>query len=184
MKYSDMAPDDQRVLLVSRLGDYEREDVLKLRDRLIARWRSVHPAADTELPSTGLSPLIRQEEWVKKETADPDEAWFNDVYYITVRRHERDAVFGTRGGMIQLGIASHDGTARHDWRDFQAIKNQLCGPECEGFELYPAESRLLDPSNYYTIWCFPGLRRLKVGLEVCDVRGADEALAPQRGFQK
>ena len=51
-------------------------------------------------------------------------------------------------------------------------------PETEAFELYPAESRLLDPSNYSTIWCFP-VRRLKVGVDVRDVRDADLALVPQ-----
>ena len=43
--------------------------------------------------------------------------------------------------MIQLRHQlPHDGTARHDWRDFQAIKNQLAGPECEAFELVPRGS--------------------------------------------
>jgi hypothetical protein len=113
------------------------------------------------------------------------EIWESDVYQVTVRRWSKDPVFGTRGGMIQIGINSHDGTARHDWRDFQGIKNQIAGPECEAFELYPAESRLLDPSNYYTLWCFPALKRIKVGLEEGRrVLDADEALAPQRGFAR
>ena len=90
-------------------------------------------------------------------------------------------MFDTRGGVIQLGISALDGTARHDWREFQAIKNQLAGPECEAFELYPAESRLLDPSNYYTLWCFPGLRHIRVGKkEGRRVWGQDQAMAPQR----
>ena len=111
----------------------------------------------------------------------PDEIWNNDVYTVTVRRHEADPVFDTRGGVIQLGISALDGTARHDWREFQAIKNQLAGPECEAFELYPAESRLLDPSNYYTLWCFPGLRHIRVGKkEGRRVWGQDQAMAPQR----
>jgi hypothetical protein len=108
----------------------------------------------------------------------------NDIYNVTLRRRN-DAVFGTREGMIQLGINALDGTARHDWREFQGIKNQLAGPECEAFELYPAESRLMDPSNYYSLWCFPGLRRIKVGgNDLRRVLDADEALAPQRGFEK
>jgi len=103
---------------------------------------------------------------------------------VTVRRWTKDPVFGTQGGMIQLGINAHDGTARHDWREFQWIKNQIAGDECEAFELYPAESRLLDPSNYYTLWCFPGLKRIKVGQNERRVLNADEALAPQRAFEK
>jgi hypothetical protein len=69
-------------------------------------------------------------------------------------------------------------------RDHAAIKNQLTGPETEAFELYPAESRLLDPSNYYILWCFPGLHRIKVGQPHRFVRDAHEALAPQRGLAK
>jgi hypothetical protein len=107
------------------------------------------------------------------------------VYTVALRRRSDDRVFGSRGGMIQLGISSLDGTARHDWRDFQGIKNQLAGPECEAFELYPAESRLMDPSNYYTLWCFPGLKRIKIGVhEPRRVLDADEAWAPQRAFGK
>src|SRR6185436_10844058 len=80
------------------------------------------------------------------------------------------------------GISTFDGTARHDFREFQAIKNQLAGEECESFELYPAESRLLDPSNYYTLWCFPGVKKLKIGVDYRDVRDSADALAPQRSL--
>jgi hypothetical protein len=38
------------------------------------------------------------------------------------------------------------------WRDFQRIKDELCGPEMEGVELYPARSRLVDTSNQFHIW--------------------------------
>jgi hypothetical protein len=172
----------ERELLISRLRDYDREDTDKLRDMLIERWKREHPAAATE-ESTRLKPLARHFEG-KHRPDDPDETWFNDLYYVTLRRVP-DHVFGSPEGMIQLGIASHDGTARHDWRHFQEIKNALAGPECEAFELHPAESRLLDPSNYYTLWCFPGVKRLRVGVEVRDVRDTDTAaLAPQRAFPK
>ena len=120
----------------------------------------------------------------KRNSRDSPEVWVNDIYHVSVRRWDNDPVFG-RGGMIQIGINTHDGTARHDWREFQEIKNQIAGPECEAFELYPAESRLLDPSNYYTLWCFPGVKRIKVGIDQGRrVWDADEALAPQRKFEK
>jgi hypothetical protein len=172
----------QRRVLMSRLRDYEREDTLKLRDMLIERWRAVHPQAARE-QSAYLHPLARDENHRKEIPEDPDEGWYNDVYYVTLRRRP-DKMFETIKGMIQLGIASHDGSARHDWRDFQAIKNQLAGPECEAFELYPAESRLLDPSNYYTLWCFPGVKRFRVGRGERYVLDAGEAYAPQRAMAK
>jgi hypothetical protein len=166
-----------------RLGDYASNDILAQRNQLIEAWRSAHPACADEPPSRKHHPLDQMQRG-EKDNVNKPEIWFNDVYQATVRRWSKDRVFGTGGGMIQIGISALDGTARHDWREFQYIKNQIAGEECEGFELYPAESRLLDPSNYYTIWCFPGVQRLKVGVEDRRVLDADEALAPQRGFEK
>lgn len=167
--------------ILRRLEDYRRESPAQMEARLIARWRAEYPDAAKEA-SAALKPLMRMAEWRKLDPSHAEEMWFNDTYSVTVRRLKKDPVFGTDGGMIQLGISSFDGTARHDWRDFQAIKNQLAGPECEAFELYPAESRLLDPSNYYTLWCFPGVKRLKIGQPDRMVRDADQALAPQRAL--
>ena len=161
-----------------RIGDYEENDFLKEREKLVAAWRAAHPEAVNEPPSAGHRPLVLKD---KYEGRDPQEIWVSDLYHVTLRR-KPDKVFDTKQGMIQLGINALDGTARHDWREFQGIKNQLAGEECEAFELYPAESRLLDPSNYYSLWCFPGVKRIKVGLEERRVWDAGEAWAPQRGF--
>jgi len=170
-------------IIKDRLLQYDDPAVnpAAIRDKLVTRWREAHPAAAAER-SESVRPLIRWAEWKKHAPDEPDEIWFNDIYHVTLRRREKDPVFGSSAGMIQLGINTHDGTARHDWREFQAIKNQLAGPETEAFELYPAESRLLDPSNYYSLWCFPGVRRLKVGVEIRDLRAQDVALSPQRGL--
>jgi len=54
---------------------------------------------------------------------------------------------------VVLSIKRNDREPCNDWRDFQAIKNQLVGPECEAVQLYPAESRLVDSSNQYWLWC-------------------------------
>lgn len=165
-----------------RVKDYTLGDVERERDKLIEMWRAAHPEAAAEPPSEKPRPLIQYGAGVADEYEQP-ELWTNDICNVTVRRWSKDPVFGTNGGMIQIGIHTHAGTARHDWREFQHIKNQIAGDECEAFELYPAESRLLDPSNYYTLWCFPGLKRIKVGVnQERRVLNADEALAPQRGF--
>lgn len=165
-----------------RLADYSQADYETERDKLIAAWRGAHPDCANEPPSRKHHPLDKIEDGVVDDTERPEQ-WTNDLYSVTVRRWTEDPVFGSRGGMIQIGISALDGTSRHDWRDFQNIKNQIAGPECEAFELYPAERRLLDPSNYYTLWCFPGLKRIKVGIDERRVLDANEAIAPQRTFE-
>lgn len=174
-------PDWQMREIRRRLGDYSAKDIVEERRKLIECWREAHPEAANE-PASHQHPLMQFEEGKQPDNAENPDRWSNDIYIVTVRRWSDDRVFGTGGGMIQIGINTHDGTARHDWRDFQAIKNQIAGPECEAFELYPAESRLFDPSNYFTLWCFPGLKYIKVGHRERHVLNADEALAPQRHF--
>jgi|SRR5579872_412026 len=106
--------------------------------------------------------------------------WMNDLYCVNVRRYPDGWPLGG-GQWASLGISTCDGSPRHDWREFQLIKNEICGPEWEAIELYPAESRLLDPSNYYILWCAPKIPvgmykpRLVVGVEKC--------IAPQRGWR-
>lgn len=56
---------------------------------------------------------------------------------------------------IHLSIKLNDRQVIHDWRDLQRIKNELVGPEVEAVELYPKDSRVVDTSNQYHLWCFP-----------------------------
>lgn len=70
----------------------------------------------------------------------------NSRYTVAVRANGHSEDLGT---LTHLSIHDHWRTTRHDWRDFQQIKNELCGPESEAVEIYPAESRLVDTSNEY-----------------------------------
>lgn len=56
------------------------------------------------------------------------------------------------GDVMYLSIKRLDQQPIRAWRDLQRIKNELVGPECEGLELYPAESRLLDSANQYHLF--------------------------------
>jgi len=113
--------------------------------------------------------------------------WENDTYYGCVKDYPSGFPIGG-GPWATISISSIDETSRHDWRDFQQLKNALLGDEWEAVELYPAESRLRDPSNRFYLWCVPkGV--FNFGLE--DERGpmrivldADEAEAPQRPFPR
>ncbi len=114
---------------------------------------------------------------LERDSTCDEEFWENDRYWVKVQRGLKSP-WG--GEMIRLGIQNIDQTARHDWRDFQRIKNDICGPESEAVELYPAESRLLDPSNYFMLWVFA--KTVPVGVfgkrSVC----GESLDVPQRAF--
>jgi hypothetical protein len=78
-----------------------------------------------------------------------EEIWLNEIYQVATIRSTHE-IFGE---VMQINIRRRDGNVIfRDWRHFQDIKNQLAGPECEGLELYPAESRLVDTANKYHLW--------------------------------
>lgn len=108
------------------------------------------------------------------------EGWTNDLYEITVRRYSDGWAFDETMPWVYIGIAAVDGAARHDWRDMQKIKNQICGPEWEAVEVFPAESRLIDPSNYYLLFCAP---KIPIGRFTSrQIADPSNSLAPQRGW--
>jgi hypothetical protein len=91
-------------------------------------------------------------EAIKREAQDC-EYWINDLYQVALRRIPE--VPGVRSALVHLNIRRRDGKPIfRDWRHFQRIKNELVGDECEGVEIYPAESRLNDTSNKYHLWVF------------------------------
>jgi len=93
--------------------------------------------------------------------------WRNDLYQVQVRECFSEKF---NQPMVHLNIRRIDGAAVFDWRHRQWIKNQLVGEECEGFELYPAESRLNDTSNKYHLWVFKDPEyRIPVGMFWRDV---------------
>ena len=58
-------------------------------------------------------------------------------------------------GFVHLSIKRNDRSPMHDWRELQRIKTALMGPEVEAVEIYPAESRVVDGSNQYHLFCYP-----------------------------
>lgn len=84
-----------------------------------------------------------------------DEVWMNNRYQVNVTWDS--------GGMIQLSIKKRSKAIIDDWRDLQRIKNEVLGPEYEAVQLFPAESRLIDTSNQYHLWCLPAGCKFKFG---------------------
>lgn len=83
--------------------------------------------------------------------------WINHKYQVLVCRTQAFAPGWPR--MVHLSIKRLDKQPIHDWRDLQRIKNELCGTDAEGCEVYPAEDRLVDEANQFHIWVMePGAR--------------------------
>jgi hypothetical protein len=83
-------------------------------------------------------------EWSKQ----PVTVWCNDTYVVRALYNHSNEV-----GLIC--VRRRDWKPCSDWRDKQAIKNQIVGPEWEAAELYPAESRVQDQGNWYHLWVMP-----------------------------
>jgi hypothetical protein len=78
-----------------------------------------------------------------------DELWGNGTY--TVHRRNKAE------GVAELSVHRRDRAPIRDWRHMQSIKNNVCGKDWEGIEIYPADDRLVDTSNEYWLWAFaPG----------------------------
>lgn len=95
------------------------------------------------------------------------EVWQNRFYFVNLWRDETvlcasslNAGFATGENasfpkMVWLSIRARDRSElRRDWREFQRIKNELVGADCEGVELYPAEKRLVDTADQFHLWVF------------------------------
>lgn len=81
--------------------------------------------------------------------------WCNNRYVVITRDYD--------DGMTWISIRHRNRKPIRDWRHFQRIKNELCSPEREAIEIYPAESRLVDEANQYHLWVFPAEYTIPVG---------------------
>lgn len=72
------------------------------------------------------------------------DVFINDKYQVAVDYLD--------DSLTHLSIKRIDREPIHDWRDLQQIKNEICGAEFEGVELYPRESRKVDTANQYHLW--------------------------------
>lgn len=117
--------------------------------QLLEKWQ---PMQNANYDEGQLKILVEQ---------DPDfiGVFRNNHYQVTMRERPSET-FGTVTWLVCRRL---DGEAIHDWRHLQKIKNDLCGPEREGLELYPAESRLIDESNQYHLFVMGEGKNLPFG---------------------
>jgi hypothetical protein len=105
--------------------------------------------------------------------------WRSSLYQVAEREVPCPG-FGLT--LTHLSIKRNDREAFHDWRELQAIKNAICGPEREAVELYPAESRLIDTSNQYHLFVLPAGKFWPFGFEEREVTATPGGAAKQRPF--
>lgn len=107
------------------------------------------------------------------------EVWRNSRFQVAVRR---GAPNGFDVAMTWLSIKTlHPPHHRHDWRELQRVKNELCGPDCEALELYPDESRLHDTADQFHLWVFPAGVLIPIGFAG---RHVTEGEVPGSGTQR
>lgn len=128
------------------------EDLRAGEDEAAQPWEPMEPAFLSADP-------VKNAEMLKM--IQTDEIWMNNLYQVNVRnQYPADAhgneIRNPANLMVTLSIKRRDKAPLHDWRHMQRIKNEIVGPECEAIEIYPAESRMVDTSNQYWLWCFPG----------------------------
>jgi hypothetical protein len=109
--------------------------------------RHNHTTADASSPRPRWTQFERAQQVPNETTGEVSQVWQNSLYTVIMS-------VNLEHSMAKLSIRRNDREAVHDWRDLQRIKNELVGPECEGFELYPAESRLVDTANQFFLWIF------------------------------
>ena len=86
-----------------------------------------------------------------KKMLDDDRVLVNDQYQVNVKYIDTNKEAKMKG-MLWLSIKRKDKNWIKDWRELQKIKNIIAGPEREGCEIFPAESRLVDSSNQFHIF--------------------------------
>jgi len=113
------------------------------------------------------------------ESPEHGKTVWENKYYSTTAAVKPD------GSCVRLMITNADQSARRDWREFQRIKNQICGDDWVGYEIYPPEDQAVDPSNAFFLWCFPKVM-LPPDCGMCGPRHftPEQAIAPQRGGEK
>jgi len=129
------------------------------------------------------SPLAEVRAHIEREHRD-EQIWMNEKYQVAITPVAEQKNFPA---CLHLSIKRRDRGVIREWRDLQTIKSVLVGAENEGFEVFPAESRVTDTANQYHLWVFvdPTIR-LPVGWATRATLTPEQASmlgAKQRAFE-
>lgn len=146
----------------------------------------IKPSLDKYLEAT--RELGIDDEFAKKmyEENGKEVCFKNDKYTVLVSDYEpEDSAFLLPQEMIWLSIRRNDREPVTDWRELQQIKNILVGPENEGLQLFPAESRLVDSSNqFHMVVLRDGTKRFQFGFKRRGVSDTPFLNSKQRPFSE
>lgn len=148
----------------------------KVRPRVQRPWQPLYEVAiNPEYVATSLAAGARP----------PAAVFVNDLYQVSVYKVGDGP---DEDSMWHLSIKRDDREVIHDWRHLQAIKNEIFTPEHMAFEIYPAESKLVDTSNQYHLWVMPHGYELPFGFDeylvLSDSQIADFNAGRERGEHK
>ena len=122
------------------------------RAQAVVPWQTAREVRRAFASFPGIDRFSDEEILMQLRALRSEVIYKNDVYQVNIRRIP--AAEPGAPSLVHLSIKRIDRQPIHDWRDLQTIKNMLVGPECEGVELYPAESRRVDTANQYHLWVF------------------------------
>lgn len=140
-------------------------------------WQTMRPAERVHDPAK----VAALREVIAEEGGDPAtleqytngiDVWANDRYVACVERRPDGP---HRSTVRSISVHRRDRKPIRDWRHMQAIKNDIAGYEAEAVELFPADSRLMDTSNEYWLWCLPPGEQFEMGFTVRKVATPEEA---------
>jgi hypothetical protein len=166
-KASDFVKDVMKPFYAAGMDDALAKGAHHFGVELDRKWKPLKPALihPTEIPKilancakVGMSKEDAAKV-VHQTMATP--IFKNDKYQVSV--YEIPAVQGGWPALIHLSIKRLDKEPIFDWRDMQKIKNNLLGPEHEGVQLFPAESRKVDGANQFHMFCLKDITQFPFG---------------------
>lgn len=122
-------------------------------------WDLFHPRLKRWVDERSIPPEDRPwRPFVKATTSSPykfadRETFWANSHYLVFRREflNEDGTVA----LVHLSMRTVENDVRHDWREMQRVKNELCGTDWEAAELYPSEDRVVDMANQWHLWAFP-----------------------------
>jgi hypothetical protein len=124
-----------------------------MKEDIIQKWMEKDPEVRRLYEKAGVTNRQELDSLVTEQLSEA----MTDTTYLATMDDDTEyqvAVRPVNDEVVHLSVKRKDRESPRDWRHLQEIKNALVGDECEGVELFPAESRLVDMANQTHLWCY------------------------------